>query len=83
MELRGQVVRRMFGLGSKSEHEAVMFDTALGSFRLRRIQGNAFRDPELDPLVGRAILAEGTIHGKTFLLKSWKIVDNEGKPADQ
>ena len=70
MELRGMVVRRMFGRGSKSEHEAIMFDTPQGSFRLRRIQGNAFHDPELDPLVGREVLAEGTIHSGTFLLKS-------------
>lgn len=77
MELRGTVVRRPFGRGTKSEHEAIMLDTPQGSFRLRRIQGNAFHDPELDPLVGREILAEGTIHSGTFLLKSWTIIDSD------
>ena len=51
--VEGNVVRRRVGAGSKSERDAVMIDTADGSFVLRRQGGNAFSDPQLDALVGR------------------------------
>lgn len=72
--MRGRVVRKRFGKGSKSEHDAVMLVTDRGEFRLRRVEGNPFHDPELDPLVGEEIVGQGTIHNDTFLLTSWKVV---------
>ncbi len=75
MKLRGRVVRRLYGRGSKSEHEALYLETERGAFRLRRPEGNAFRDPVLEELEGREITAEGTLEGTTFLIDTWKLVD--------
>ena len=75
MYLHGRVVRRLHGRGSKSEHEALVLETERGSFRLRRPDGNAFRDPELEELEGREINAEGTLEGTIFLIDAWKVID--------
>ena len=74
MHLQGRVVRRLHGRGSKSEHEALVLETERGAFRLRRPDGNAFRDPVLEELEGREISAEGTLEGTIFFLTSWEIV---------
>lgn len=72
MRFRGSVVKRPFGIGSKSAHDAVMIVTSAGDFVLRREGGNAFSDPQLDALVGHTISGEGTVHGHTLILQSWK-----------
>jgi hypothetical protein len=72
MQCRGRVVKKPFGVGSKSEHDAVMLVTDSGEYVLRRLGGNAFRDPELDQLVGKSIAAEGILHGYTFIMSSWE-----------
>jgi hypothetical protein len=72
MQLRGKVVRKSVGAGSKSERAAVVLVTADGEYVLRRSGGNAFADPELDALVGAKIRATGTLHGYTFLVDSWE-----------
>ncbi len=51
----GSVVKRPFGVGSKSEHEAIFLATKEGDYVLRRQGGNAFFDPELEKLVGKKI----------------------------
>jgi hypothetical protein len=71
MRLEGQVVKKPFAVGSKSEHEAVMLVTAEGEYVLRRQGGNPFRDPTLDVLVGKSITCEGTLHGYTFTMSQW------------
>jgi hypothetical protein len=75
MQLRGNVVRRPFGRGSKSEHEAVLLATDKGTYRLRRAGGNPFRDEELEKLVGHEIVCEGVIHQDTVLMDSWQVVE--------
>jgi len=42
----GSVVKRPFGVGSKSEHDAIFLVTKDGDYVLRRQGGNAFSDPE-------------------------------------
>lgn len=74
MEFRGTVVRRQYGAGSKSEHDAVMLVTDDGAYRLRRVGGNPFQDPALDQLVGQKIVCEGTLHQSTVLMSSWSPV---------
>jgi hypothetical protein len=51
-----------------------MLRTADGEeWLLRRLGGNAFRDPQLDDLVGASITGEGQIAGRTFIMRSWKV----------
>jgi hypothetical protein len=71
-ELHGQVVRKVVGQGSKSEHAAVVLVSDSGHFVLRRNGGNAFMDPELDQLVGKRICGAGSIAGATFIMDEWK-----------
>lgn len=71
MLLRGKVVRKPVGSGSKSERDAVVLITPDAEYVLRRVGGNAFADPELDGLVGSEIRATGTLHGYTFLMDGW------------
>lgn len=75
MRLTGTVVKKRFGAGSKSEHDAIYLSTEDGSsFKLRIPGGNPFRDPRLDCLIGKSITAFGeldTEHGQ-FLLSDWK-----------
>ncbi len=70
-ELRGQVVRKVVSAGSKSEHAAVVLVTDDGELLLRRAGGNAFRDPELDALVGKHIRGAGQLAGGTFIMDGW------------
>jgi hypothetical protein len=74
-QLSGEVVKKAFGTGSKSEREAVMLETVEGSFVLRRQGGNPFHDAELEKLVGKRIEATGTLTGYTFLLSRYTVLD--------
>jgi hypothetical protein len=72
MELRGKVVKRAYGAGTKSAHDAVMLATPKGTYRLRRLGGNPFHDPELDDLVGQEIVvSDGTLHDNTVIMSAW------------
>lgn len=74
-EFTGQVIKKPFGAGSKSEHLAVMLVTGAGEYVLRRKGGNPFADPELDRLVGRRIRAGGLLRDYTFIMDKWTILD--------
>ncbi|HEX4666302.1 MAG TPA: hypothetical protein VH207_06845 [Chthoniobacterales bacterium] len=73
-QLTGAVVKKPFGLGSKSEHHAVMLMVGDQRYVLRRQGGNAFQDQELDRLVGKTIQGTGFVTGYTFLMSDWKEV---------
>ena len=76
MTLTGQVVKRPFALGSKSEREAVLLEVSDGQqFVLRRIGANAFCDPVLDALITKRITCQGDLHGSTFLIQQWTEAD--------
>lgn len=62
MVFQGEVIRRPFAVGSKSEHDAVMLQCDRGVFKLRRADGNPFHDPELERLVGKRVCCEGSIN---------------------
>lgn len=72
MQLSGRVTKKLFGKGSKSEHEAVVLDTEEGQYVLRRRGGNPFHDPELEKLAGKTIRGRGDIVGYNFLLTDWE-----------
>jgi hypothetical protein len=74
MELSGQVIKREFGKGSKSEHDAIVLDTGKEQYVLRRRGGNPFSDPELEKLVGKKIRCHGELVGYTFFLTQWEEV---------
>lgn len=74
----GKVTRKLYGQGSKSERSAVCLETPEAVYVLRRQGGNAFRDPELDKLVGKTIEGEGSIAATTLILTSYREVP--GKP---
>lgn len=72
--LTGMVMHRPVALGSKSERRAVVLRTQSGGeYILRRMGGNAFKDEELEGLVGSSITADGQVAGQTFIMKAWNI----------
>lgn len=71
MQLNGRVTKKLFGAGSKSEHEAVIIVTDAGEYVLRRRSGNPFFDEELENLVGKKIRCDGDLTGYTFLMDDW------------
>ena len=76
MKFEGIVVRKSFGKGSKSAHEAVYLKTEAAEYVLRREGGNPFRDPELDKLVGKRIACEGFVTGYTLIMSQWRVADD-------
>jgi hypothetical protein len=77
MELRGKVVKESFGQGTKSERLAVQLVTPTGKYVLRRSGQNAFKDPVLEELVGKTIVASGVIHDYVFMMSEWKEVPSD------
>ena len=75
ISLKGNVVKKPFGTGSKSEHEAICIETKSGdSYKLKRMGGNPFSDPVLQKLVGKTIEANGIIDDYVFIAKTIKEV---------
>jgi len=75
VELNGKVVKKKFAKGSKSEHNAVYFETDNGSYILRRRGGNPFNDPELQKLIGENICATGIISNYSFIASNLKKIN--------
>ncbi len=75
MELKGKVVMKKFGKGSKSEHDAVYLETKKGDFVLRQVGTNAFENTELKKMLGKEVIATGVLKDYLFLAKKIKEVD--------
>lgn len=75
MELKGKVVMKKFGKGSKSEHEAVYLETKKGDFVLRKVGTNAFENTELRKMLGKEVVATGVLKDYLFLAKAIKELD--------
>ena len=73
--ITGKVVKKMFAKGSKSEHEAVCIESKAGLYKLKRMGGNPFRDPELEKFVGKTVKATGIIDDYQFIATELKEVD--------
>jgi len=65
-KISGVCEKKMFGVGSKSEHEAVVVD----GMKIRRAGVNAFVDPELEKWVGTFVTCEGTKFNDVFIADS-------------
>ena len=76
-EFLGNVTKRRYGAGSKSEHQAVMLETGADRFVLRRQGGNPFSDPALDKLVGKRVRMRGRAEGNLLIVSDWDEVPNE------
>jgi hypothetical protein len=75
-QFSGRVIKKLWGAGSKGEHEAVCLDTGEEQLKLRRLGGNPFADRELEKLVGKSIRAQGTlIDPSTVLMSSWEEIE--------
>lgn len=74
VELRGTVVEKPFGEGSKSEHAGIFLQTEDGDYQLRRLGGNPFADPELKKFIGKEVMATGRLAQSLFVANSIKKV---------
>ena len=75
VELTGKVIQKKFGLGSKSEHQAIFLETDNETYQLRRLGENPFSDPGLKKFVGKNITASGKIYANLFVAN--KIKEND------
>jgi hypothetical protein len=74
-EFVGKVTKKLFGKGSKSEHEAIYLETEQEQYVLRRQGGNPFHDPELHKLIGKRVRCTGIVDDYTLTISDWKAVD--------
>jgi hypothetical protein len=75
MELDGQVVKKPFAIGTKSEHEAIYLETAEGNFVLRRPDANPFEmDGDLESLVGKRVRCSGFASRGTFFVSHYTVL---------
>jgi hypothetical protein len=70
-EVFGKVERGPFAVGSKSDRETTFINTDKGRFVLRLRDGDPFRDPAFDNVIGKTIRAKGVVTGYTFLVSDW------------
>jgi hypothetical protein len=75
VEAIGRVVERHIGVGTKSEHDAVVFVTDSGEYKLRRRGGNPFVDSEITKLVGKRIPVAGVIDSGHLIMSDWTVLD--------
>ncbi|MDQ3254977.1 MAG: hypothetical protein M3R15_13915 [Acidobacteriota bacterium] len=74
VEVSGQVVKKLYAVGSKSEHQATFLETPTGTYILRRRDGNPFYDPELEKLVEKAIRCTGVLTNNTLIMSNWTVL---------
>ncbi|MHB8069662.1 MAG: hypothetical protein ACYDIC_17350 [Desulfobaccales bacterium] len=78
-EFVGRVIKKTFGKGSKSEHEAVYLETEQKQYVLRRRGGNPFYDEEMQKLVGKTIHCTGVVIDYALLISDWAVLDEGEK----
>lgn len=76
VELSGEVVKKPFAHGSKSERAAVSLDTDKARYLLRRRGGHPFTDPQIEALVGKRIRCKGILNGLTLIISEWTVVED-------
>jgi hypothetical protein len=73
--MRGQVIKDLYGKGSKSEHEAVFIETDDGRYILRHKNGPAFGDTTLIQYIGHEVECDGFLVGTTLLAERIEMND--------
>jgi hypothetical protein len=71
----GTVTKSTYGKGSKSERDTVFIDTADGHYILRRKNGPAFGDIELEEYIGHRVECQGFLVSNTFLAEQIKVIE--------
>ena len=71
MHYCGQVTKRPFATGSKSQRDAFFIVSDEGEYSLRRVGGNPFHDSELERLTGKDIRCNGVLSGTTLFISDW------------
>lgn len=74
MFFEGEVFRKLYAPGSKSEHWAVMIRTSEGEFLLRRAGANAFQDELSESWVGRRVRGNGILAETVIILDDWELL---------
>jgi len=72
--LRGRMTLRPFGVGTKSERDALILETAEGDLLIRRRTGPSFGRTGLEHLVGEEVACDGTIAGDVLLADAVRVV---------
>lgn len=72
MKLKGKVICKTFGKGSKSEHEAIYLETEQGEYVLRKAGSNPFENKELNEFVGKQVVATGAVKAYLFVVEEIK-----------
>jgi len=78
-EFIGKVIKQPFGIGSKSEHEAVFLETEDNRYVLRRQGGNPFYDEEMQKIVGKTIRCTGVVVDYALLISDWTVLEGGKK----
>lgn len=76
VEFAGEVVKKPYARGSKSERVAVYLDTGRAKYVLRLRGGHPSQDPRLDALVGKRIRCKGLLTGVTLIASEWEVVED-------
>jgi hypothetical protein len=72
--MRGRVIQGRYGIGSKSERQAVFLETANARYILRRKTGPVFGDTELTQYIGHDVECDGFLVGTTLLEERIEVV---------
>lgn len=73
VKVEGRVASQIVARGSKSERRALVLTASNGeSYVLRRKDGPAFADEDLDALVGKRISAEGLATSGALIMERWR-----------
>lgn len=73
MTFDGLVIQKRWGVGTKSEHDAVFLKTPRGEHRMIQRGANPFDNPALRKLVGKTITVTGFLRSQddTLVIDSW------------
>ncbi len=75
ISIRGVVTHSTYSAGSKSEREAVFIDTSDGRYLLRRKNGPAFGDVELEEYIGHTVECLGFLVRNTLLAEKINMIE--------
>lgn len=79
MKLQGDIIIQTTGTNSKSEHEAVYFNTEQGNYILRCKTENPFENTKLKNYNGKRVECEGVIDQYVFMIDTTDNINSVSK----